>query len=483
MSSTAEVFAAFDHLQTVLDGVGEKWESKRAAFLAESGPLRWSGSVPDLKALVQGSLLWMADGSTAWIRTTQGAHASRLRLCTLGTPQGVLHTVEELTPLVSFAAAGILVDTHGKGARSGEITVAGRPMTVAVSTVAAAIGGQPLFAVSDERGSMSVEVAVVDAMCGASLGKAPFFEASVRDQPWVRESRVVEESELAPSTGPEQEAPFSDGSIANLYHQFELLDENNCIPSAAFAAVWATVGGQAEQASPSRAGLHFLASVIHTDDAAAADMETLSEAVSGLLVALGPILLPAFIREVIEMVEGPTAVAAAGRSRSVMLGLGFRTAVKHYEQWVARAEAAAQGAAQLHSDTSAARVVAAQTLRDLQSDQLGPEALDGSQALLTPATGVGNAGAEGHQQRHRQGDQSAVNGGDPVQQLLELTRSLAGAATPQGDVAALRREISTLATQVAAVVRVQQQAGIPPLEVRDSQPGRVGGGILAPNAR
>ena len=44
MSSTAEVFAAFDHLQTVLDGVGEKWERKRTAFLAESGPLMWSGS-------------------------------------------------------------------------------------------------------------------------------------------------------------------------------------------------------------------------------------------------------------------------------------------------------------------------------------------------------------------------------------------------------------------------------------------------------
>jgi hypothetical protein len=58
------------------------------------GTYKWTGLVPDLKTLVQGSLLWMADGSIAWIRTTEGVKSSKLRVCTLANPQGTLRSIE-----------------------------------------------------------------------------------------------------------------------------------------------------------------------------------------------------------------------------------------------------------------------------------------------------------------------------------------------------------------------------------------------------
>ena len=91
MSSDAdEIFTALEHLQHTLSKLGEAWDGGRTEFLSGTGTYKWAGLVPDLKALVQGSLLWMADGSIAWIRTTEGVKSSKLRVCTLANPQGTL---------------------------------------------------------------------------------------------------------------------------------------------------------------------------------------------------------------------------------------------------------------------------------------------------------------------------------------------------------------------------------------------------------
>ena len=97
MSSVDDIFAAWEYLQHTLSKLGEAWDGRRTEFLSGTGTYKWTGLVPDLKTLVQGSLLWMADGSIAWIRTTEGVKSSKLRVCTLANPQGTLRSIEELS--------------------------------------------------------------------------------------------------------------------------------------------------------------------------------------------------------------------------------------------------------------------------------------------------------------------------------------------------------------------------------------------------
>jgi hypothetical protein len=224
MSSVDDIFAAWEYLQHTLFKLGESWSERRTEFLSGTGTYKWTGLVPDLKTLVQGSLLWMADGSIAWIRTTEGVKSSKLRVCTLANPQGSLRSIEELSlagspNAVGMCDAGVLVDAAGRGACAGDVKMARRAMTIDVPIAVGPSGpGQPVFRIWDTEGEVIVEAAMLSAMCDQSLQPRALLSAFVEGQAaWVHEARSVEAVPLLAPAGANPDPPFGEGSTAQLY--------------------------------------------------------------------------------------------------------------------------------------------------------------------------------------------------------------------------------------------------------------------------
>jgi hypothetical protein len=342
--------------------------------------------------------------------------------------------------------------------------MAGRPMTIDVPTAAAlSEAGQPVFRVWDSNGEVIVEAAMLSALCGKSLQPQSLLSAFVEGQvAWKQEARSVEVVSLLAPAGVVLEPPFGEGSAAQLYHGLKLLDESHCIASGAFAGIWSAAAardGPHEQLIEQ--GLAYMCSQVDRDPTATANMRQASSAISNLLTTLGPVLMAAFVAEIMELSSGATAAPRTGRSRSATQGLAIKSVLSRAGTWLDKAREAERRAAVIEADAQAATA-----LRDLQVGGTG-NALGGAGAFVTPSLGAGAGGADtpggmppppgrmisatapGLQGYGVTGDGVAAT---PL--AKQLATLLAG-STPQGDVAALRRELSTLTAQVQALMQAK----------------------------